>query len=1000
MKFLVKENTKRCLLLIGLVYLFSSFTLLPIEKLKEKGILLSNNPGVYSKEIIIKSNELTDLKLYYTLNGNYPNRNDNEFNKPITIDTVKTILFSLYRNDKATDTFYCGTYIVKFKSVLPIVNITIPKVDLFDSTRGIYVGWMNDEMETFGNAWKDIEKSAFFEYFPNETPELSQQVGLKIFGGMTRQNREKSLRVIAKKKYGKGKFKYKVFPTKNIKSFNSLVLRTSGNDFNGTRFLDVMISSIAKDMNIDYLAYQPSVLFVNGEYWGIHNIREKSGKDYLEKNHDAKEDEIDLLLGEGYAEEGSSKDYKSFLNYLYKTPGTAEGFIDSVNKVIDVDNYINYSILQVYIVNPDSRGNVRYWRAKNLDNKFRWIYYDGDLSFYHYNHDFLKDRLSPIQTTWFNPTWANIILRRLVENPKIRDRFISSYCFMLSTVFESDSLQKRINHFKNLIKPEIGRHVKRRGFNYSVSSWESHVDRLLTFAKYRGDKAYLDIKSAFNLGASTSVQINTGIKEANAILGFNNHKVNTLLNIKIFQGIEFELNIQSFNPAYTFTKWNDEVKDKKRIISLKDSGNFKFEPIFEKRKNSTKKSIAKIIGVGFEKKKKIRFLVVEWDNKKNDSLLFCNESNSLYQNINSSAKNSLIFICTDTVSVKKDFPNLKSLFIQVDSLYDFVNNKNIYLIDSNGDIFDELDMKRFENKNPYFININNSWVGVEEKPEWENKFSNLIKEYKFPLIIITGLIIIVVGFFLYRRKKAKLITLLILFSSSGSLVAQSNQLTNYAKKDFNIEILKNEKLSATSMPELDSQFHFIKSYKKHSKPLTWISPFEASAVAWNKIDFPYQTSFYKENTNSSITHGRLKFSSTDVTLMISGNSYQSYLIDTLSKQYLVSIQHNNGTESWYYPIVPNKDIDVTKAGQHIGKSVNGFYWQLRFGTQSILPIGIIDNKGKPDTKGIFLENQTTTFISMKNRFDAFRKNYRNDIKSVQSIDYNKALQKELDGKNN
>jgi hypothetical protein len=123
-------------------------------------------------------------------------------------------------------------------------------------------------------------------------------------------------------------------------------------------------------------------------------------------------------------------------------------------------------------------------------------------------------------------------------------------------------------------------------------------------------------------------------------------------------------------------------------------------------------------------------------------------------------------------------------------------------------------MKRFENKNPYFININNSWVGVEEKPEWENQFSNLIKEYKFPLIIITGLIIIVVGFFLYRRKKAKLITLLILFSSSGSLVAQSNQLTNYAKKDFNIEILKNEKLTATSMPELDSQFHFIKSYKK------------------------------------------------------------------------------------------------------------------------------------------------------------------------------------------
>jgi hypothetical protein len=49
---------------------------------------------------------------------------------------------------------------------------------------------------------------------------------------------------------------------------------------------------------------------------------------------------------------------------------------------------------------------------------------------------------------------------------------------------------------------------------------------------------------------------------------------------------------------------------------------------------------------------------------------------------------------------------------------------------------------------------------------------------------------------------------------------------------------------------------------------------------------------------------------------------------------------------------------------------------------------------------IFLENQTAPLISMKNRFDAFRKNYRNDIKFVQSIDYNQALQKELEGKNN
>ena len=469
----------RSLFYLLIAFSTSAYTVLPISKIEQKGIRVSNQPGFYNQPLQLSVQSPKEISLYYSLNGSFPSSSSNSFTNPIKIDTVQSILIGMYRNGKATDTFYCGTYFVGFKSVLPITCLTISEKDLFDPVQGIYVGGMNDDGTVFGNCWKDIEKIAFIEYYDQEKIAFSQGCALKIFGGMTRHNPEKSLRVIAKKKYGDALFKYKVFPTKNVSSFNSLVLRTSGNDYMGTRFLDIMVSSLAKDLNIDYLAYQPSVLFVNGQYWGIHNIREKTSLDYLKTNHRADKDSTDIILGNLSAESGTNKNYKALLSYLSRANPSSADFVDSVEKQMDIDNFLRYSILQIHIVNTDYRGNIRFWRSDNLDKKFRWIYYDGDLSFGSSNFNFLKDRLSPVETQWYNPTWSTFLLRSLLANTSIRNRFITQYCIYLSTVLSKKNITERILYFKGLIEPEINRHLNRRQFRQSKHSWESNVNQLL-----------------------------------------------------------------------------------------------------------------------------------------------------------------------------------------------------------------------------------------------------------------------------------------------------------------------------------------------------------------------------------------------------------------------------------------------------------------------------------------------------------------------------------------
>src|SRR5690606_31234791 len=139
--------------------------------------------------------------------------------------------------------------------------------------------------------------------------------------------------------------------------FDSFVLRTAGNDHDGAYLRDAFIQSLLGETRLDTQAYRPAILFINGEYWGIHNIRERGDEDYFDEKYGIDNAELDLLEGEAEVISGSNEHYIALIDMLRSSDVKDPAVYQAVAEAIDIDNFIDYNAVQIYIDNGDWPGN-------------------------------------------------------------------------------------------------------------------------------------------------------------------------------------------------------------------------------------------------------------------------------------------------------------------------------------------------------------------------------------------------------------------------------------------------------------------------------------------------------------------------------------------------------------------------------------------------------------------------------------------------------------------
>ncbi len=432
-------------------------------------------------------------EIRYTENGDEPTMNSWKYQNGIFIDKNKVIRARIFKPGAIPGKVFTQTYVFDQKPTVPVFSISTDSMNLWDNETGIYV--LGDSYENknpyFGaNFWEDWEKPASIEMTgPDGKRIFTLNCGIKIYGAWSRAHPQKSLAVFFRNEYGDPVLKdVQLFKSKpELTSFKSFVLRNSGNDYSYTRFRDGMMTNLVKDMNTDIQAFEPAILYLNGKYWGELNLREKINEDYIENNHGVDADKLDLLEAEAVILSGSNAEYLELLDFINNNSLVNDANYNIVANMIDIDNFIDYQLSQIYFNNRDWPGNnIKYWQPQAEDGKWRWIMFDTDFGFgiynnYDYNLNTLRFALEPNGPNWPNPPWSTLLLRKLVVNTKFKFKFINRFADMLNTTFVGASVVAKIDSIAALIQPEISRNYSRWN-NPGPSQFDNSVQTMRTFA--------------------------------------------------------------------------------------------------------------------------------------------------------------------------------------------------------------------------------------------------------------------------------------------------------------------------------------------------------------------------------------------------------------------------------------------------------------------------------------------------------------------------------------
>lgn len=542
---------------------------LPIE------IEFSDAGGFYEEEVIVEMRS-PGAAIYYTLDGSFPTEKSKKYEFPILIESTSVLRARAFK-DKKESIVYGHTYLINEPtSTLPTVCISVSPWVLFDPEIGIFMNGP-DAIDSIwrkpgANFWSRSEKIINTEiYEVGGECVFRSPTGFRLFGGMSRLFPQKSMVLVSRDKYGDKRIRHKIFGKKEPAKYKFLVLRNSGSDWGKAHFRDAFMTDLVKHWNLEVQSDRPAQVYINGKYWGVYHIREKVNRYFLESHWGNDKDSLDLIEHRLTRKRGSKKHYQRMLDFLEENDLSASQNFAYIQTQMEVDNFMDYKIAQIYYDNVDAGGNIKYWRPQKEDGRWRWILYDTDWGFgLHsstaYENNSLDFHTEPEGPSWPNPPWSTFILRKLLANEAFRQEFINRFADHINYSFHPQRVLTFIDKHYRQLKPEMPRHLER--WKLSDQKWEAQVQIMRTFGIERPQYMRRHLMEKFNTGKA--VKLNLACTEGGKI------KLNHNLEIKSkqpFSGIYFEkipVHIEA-DPklGYQFSHWEGiELAGNPRELTL------------------------------------------------------------------------------------------------------------------------------------------------------------------------------------------------------------------------------------------------------------------------------------------------------------------------------------------------------------------------------------------------------------------------------------------------
>lgn len=464
---------------------------------------------------VTMNGDIPGAHVCYTVNGHTPTEGDRHYSEPMTLNASYFSKSDIYKIQisPANEVFVpeggvrhavvlraalfdttgqriseviTNTYIISDldgdSHGLPVISLCADSAELFDNDSGILVPgtWYTGD-EWSGNYYqegREWERIINAELLMPDGGGFNQTCGLRTHGGSGRRYPQKALKIYARDEYGKKHFSYKIFDDLEINKFKRLVLKPFRSAWTDAGIQNQVTEQLARNLNLDAPAIRPIVLYINGEYWGIYFLQEKTDERFLQDHYGNDEEDYNIMSNwVNLLDNGTDEYFQAMMQWLETADMTRSEDYAMVQQLIDISNFIDYQIFEIYTCNEDwPANNMRCWQYRT--GPWRWIFYDGDACLKHLEWNAFDYAVYEGDDTYPASRTSTLLFRKLLANQDFQKRFTNRYKNLINSLFNYYQVKPYIDAAKRQIEDEIQNQVERFRYPNNLNDWKSAIAKM------------------------------------------------------------------------------------------------------------------------------------------------------------------------------------------------------------------------------------------------------------------------------------------------------------------------------------------------------------------------------------------------------------------------------------------------------------------------------------------------------------------------------------------
>jgi len=409
--------------------------------------------GVFNDVSSVSLELAADGAIYYTTDGSVPTESSTPYTGPIQIEKTSVVRAVAVEEGAWASRPLTLSYIINEGHSLPVISLVADDWAAFE--------------RTYRKGSKSVYHSGNAAYYEQDGS-FNMPCLLDMKGWTSLSLPKKSIGLSFKSALG-GNLRYDVFHN-GLDEYSSLTVR-AGQDYTFSYIRNELFQDICLEMESPTLTQesQYSVLYLNGQYWGLYCLKEDFSKQYYASHAGVSKDSVEVY--KAHFETNADFSENVYKYCLYNDLSDPQCY-ETLCSRLDIDSFIDWFILQGYSANTDIRGNTRYFRSPENGNRWTLALYDLDWAFYYPYSSFVQLTYSLGNSGVELPEITNSLL----ENEQFRMRLLQRFSELSKTLLSNESVLARIDQMAAEIQPEVYRDRERWWLSYDA--WLSRVQEL------------------------------------------------------------------------------------------------------------------------------------------------------------------------------------------------------------------------------------------------------------------------------------------------------------------------------------------------------------------------------------------------------------------------------------------------------------------------------------------------------------------------------------------